>query len=124
MKEHETTSFDARPDPVLGAALKAALEPQEQTAFVARVVAGIDAARAAPPAWDVLARWASRGIAAALVATLAAAFVSRALAAPTTLDEAFVVSSDPDTSVTTALLVADQPPDPGTVFAAVVGAER
>ena len=124
MKEYETTSFDAKPDPTLGAALKAALEPREHAAFVARVVAGIDAARAVPPAWEVLARWAGRGIAAALVATFAAALVSRALAGPATLDEAFVVSSDPGVSVTTALLVADQPPDPGAVFAAVVGAER
>ena len=114
MKEYET----------LGAALKAALDPRDQAGFVARVVARFDAARAAAPAWELLAGWAGRGIAAALVATVAAAFVSRALAAPATLDEAFVVSSDPGVSVTTALLVADQPPDPGAVFAAVVGAER
>jgi hypothetical protein len=124
MTEQETSPFDVRPDRALGAALRAALEPKDHDAFVARVVGRFDAARAPAPAWELLTRWAGRGIAAALVATLAAALVSRAVAAPTSLDEVLVAAGDPATSVTTALLVGDQPPDPGVVFAAVVGAER
>jgi hypothetical protein len=124
MKDYESTPFDARPDPVLGAALRAALEPGDDAGFVARVMARFDTARATTPAWDLLARWAGRGIAAAALAALAAALVGRAVAAPASFDEALVASSDPATSITTALLLADQPPDPGAVFASVVGAER
>jgi hypothetical protein len=124
MKDYESTPFDSRPDPVLGAALRAALEPGDEAGFVARIAARFDTVRAVTPAWDLLARWAGRGIAAALVAAVAAALVGRAVAAPTSLDEAFVASSDRATSITTALLFADQPPDLGAVFASVVGAER
>ncbi|MGH7538654.1 MAG: hypothetical protein ACREMF_08475 [Gemmatimonadales bacterium] len=63
-----TTPFDHRPDPVTGAALRAALAPQGGAAFVVRVLAAAD--RPAIPMVDVLARWSRLGIAAALVAAL------------------------------------------------------
>ena len=125
MRDREGTPFDHRPDAELGAALLAALDAGDPAGFVAGVVARFDAARSPARAWDVLGRWAGRGIAAAaVVAALAAALVGRGAAEPVSLDEALVASSDPATSVTTALLVGDRPPDPGAVFAAVVGAER
>ena len=64
------TSFDSRPDPVLGAALRAALAPPpgDSAAFVGRVVAAAD--RPAAPLVDVLAGWSRLGIAAALLAAL------------------------------------------------------
>ena len=87
------TPFDAQPDPVLGAALRHALNPTDardpaaQARFVARVLAAADAAPAAPT-WDVLSRWAARGIAAAaLAALLAGLLVARVPAANARDDE-------------------------------------
>ncbi|HXF95755.1 MAG TPA: hypothetical protein VNI61_06590 [Gemmatimonadales bacterium] len=124
MSAQDFMGFDHHPDPELGAALRAALEPRDQAAFVARVMARFDQARAVVPAWEVLARWAGRGIAAAALLALAAALALGRGQAPGSLDEALIAATDPGTSVTTALLVGEGPPDPGTVFAAVVGAER
>ena len=75
-------SFDHRPDPVLGSALREALDPGDAQAFTARVMALAGQVRV--PSWDaVLARWARTGVAAALVVALAAGyFVGRATAAP------------------------------------------
>lgn len=72
--------FDHRPDPELGVALRSALEPGDQAAFVARVLALAGEARAS--SWDgVLARWARVGVAAALlIAAAAGYFVGRATA--------------------------------------------
>ena len=61
------TPFDSRPDPVLGAALRAALTPGDSVAFVARVA--IAANRPAAPL-DVLAGWSRLGIAAAVLVAL------------------------------------------------------
>jgi hypothetical protein len=66
------SSFDHQPDLVLGAALRAALAPRDSAGFVARVVAAAD--RRPAPMVDVLARWARLGIAAAILAALAAGF--------------------------------------------------
>jgi len=66
------TSFDHRPDPELGALLRAALEPTDHAAFVARVMAVVE--RREAPTLDVLARWARVGIAAAVLAAIAAGF--------------------------------------------------
>lgn len=66
------TAFDHEPDLVLGAALRAALAPADTGGFVARVVAAAD--RRPAPLVDVLARWARLGIAAAVLAALAAGF--------------------------------------------------
>ena len=89
------TPFDAQPDPVLGAALRHALnptgaaDPAEQARFVARVLAAADAAPVAVPTWEVLSRWATRGIAAAaLAALLAGLLLARVPAANAGGDEA------------------------------------
>src|SRR5258705_505152 len=54
-------TFDHRPDPELGSALRRALDPprDDQAAFVARVMARYDGALAAAtvPTWEVLAAW-------------------------------------------------------------------
>ncbi len=73
--------FDHRPDPVLGKALREALDPGDAPVFIARVLARAEHVRVA--SWDtVLARWARTGVAAALVVALAAGyFVGRATAA-------------------------------------------
>jgi hypothetical protein len=66
------TPFDHQADPVLGAALRAALAPSDSAGFVARVVAAAD--RQPAPMVDVLARWARMGIAAAALAALVASY--------------------------------------------------
>lgn len=64
------TPFNHRPDPVLGAALREALQPRDPDggAFRARVLAAAE--RLPVPVVDVLARWARLGIAAAVAAAL------------------------------------------------------
>ena len=64
------TPFNHRPDPVLGAALREALQPPDPggAAFRARVLAAAE--RLPVPVVDVLARWARLGIAAAIAAAL------------------------------------------------------
>jgi len=115
-----TTEFDHRPDPVLGAALRRALDPVGgQAAFVARVTAGFDAARSGPATWDVLAGWAGRGIAvAALGALLAGFLVARALNTPVGVEEAFATATEG--GATTALLTSQRAPDASVVFATLV----
>src|SRR5688572_12089059 len=72
----EPLPFDHRPDPVLGAALRRALDPGDHAAFVARVVACADDAGAAAGSWDaVLARWARVGVAAAGLIALGAGYL-------------------------------------------------
>jgi hypothetical protein len=109
-------------DPVMGAALRAALEPRDTPGFVARVLAASVTARR--PAWQWLHQWARLGIAAAVLLVLAATLLSRAAAAPPSLDAALLTSVGADGSVTTAILVADHPPDAAALFADVVGAEH
>src|SRR2546423_9827735 len=73
----EPLPFDHRPDPVLGVALRQALEPEEgsHAAFVARLLARLDDPRGAG-SWDrVLARWARVGVAAAVLFSLAAGYL-------------------------------------------------
>lgn len=74
--------FDHRPDPRLGEALRALLDPGDSTAFVARVLARADRARLST--WDaVLAGWARVGVAAAMIVALTAGYVlGRAPGAP------------------------------------------
>ncbi|HEY6058966.1 MAG TPA: hypothetical protein VIV10_00140 [Gemmatimonadales bacterium] len=64
------TPFNHRPDPVLGAALREALQPRDPggAVFRARVLAAAE--RQPVPVVDVLARWARLGIAAAVAAAL------------------------------------------------------
>jgi hypothetical protein len=103
------TPFDHRPDPVLGAALRDALQPRDRegAAFRARVLAA--AAQAPDPVVDVLARWSRLGIAAAIVAALAAgALVGRTGRAA----EPAVAVSDPG-----AVIAGVQAPDANILFA-------
>jgi hypothetical protein len=82
----ESLPFDHRPDPAIGDALRRALEPGDDSAFVARVVAQVERVRAgAGASWDaVLAGWARVGVAAAVTIALAAGYLlGRSAAAPT-----------------------------------------
>lgn len=111
--------FGQQRDAALGDALRAALGPGDQAAFVARVLAGFDAARA--PYWVVLAQWARRGLAAAAVAALVAGFlVGRTLPRPASLDDAYARSAEPQVVPATALLTSQRPPDASLVLASVV----
>jgi hypothetical protein len=115
--------FDHEPDPELGAALRRALEPADQTAFVARVLARYDQAlaEATIPTWELLARWSRRGLAAAAAAAVLGGFLLgrelRAPDAPATLDAAIAPADGPGL---TALVTASGPPDASVVFASLV----
>lgn len=61
------TPFDNRPDPVLGAELRAALTTADSHEFLSRTRAAVLEA-GAETAWDVLSRWAPRGLVAAAAA--------------------------------------------------------
>lgn len=63
----EYTPFDNQPDPVLGAELRATLDGPDGAEFLARMRAAVNA-QAAETAWDVLGRWAPRGLVAAAAA--------------------------------------------------------
>src|SRR3989442_10789661 len=72
--KQDSLPFDARPDPVIGAALRRALDPGDHDRFVARVLARAEQLRTA--SWDaVLARWARVGVAAAMIVALAAGYL-------------------------------------------------
>jgi hypothetical protein len=77
----ELLPFDHRPDLVLGAALREALDPGDSGVFVARLLARVEQKRSG--SWDaVLARWARVGVAAAILFSVAAGYlVGRASAA-------------------------------------------
>jgi hypothetical protein len=115
--------FDHRPDPELGAALRRALEPADQTGFVARVLARYDQAlaEATVPTWELLARWSRRGLAAAAAAAVLGGFLLgrelRTPDAPATLDAAIAPVDGPGL---TALVTASGPPDASVVFASLV----
>lgn len=116
--------FDHRPDPELRAALRDALQPAAGTeaAFVARVLAGYDAAllQRTVPTWQVLAGWARPGVAvAALAAALAGVLLGRSLRTPeppATFDAAMAPASGPGLS---ALVTAQDPPDASVLFASL-----
>ncbi|HXV89990.1 MAG TPA: hypothetical protein VD707_01395 [Gemmatimonadales bacterium] len=99
-------------DPELGAALRRALEPGDEAAFVARVRGALATVR--PRTWDVLEQWAGRGLVAAALAVLAAGLVvARTGRDAAGLDEAFAAAFA-DSAVAFA---AETPPDPSVVFA-------
>jgi hypothetical protein len=101
------TPFDSRPDPVLGAALRAALAPRGSAAFVGRVVAAAD--RPAAPLVDVLAGWSRLGIAAAVLAALfAGVAIGRDAASGDT------ATSSPDAEV---IIAGTEAPDAITLLA-------
>lgn len=114
------TTFDAQPDPRLGAALRAALEPGDSAAFAVSVLARVARARAS--AWEVLAAWAGRGIVAAAVAALVVGLLAGpALSRAGSWDEAVAAAADANGSLPpTSLLTAAQPPEPAALFASLV----
>ena len=118
----ELQPFDHRPDPEMGAALRAALEPKDdQTAFVARVMAQYERAwdRASVPTLDVLASWFRPGIAAALAALVAGFLFGRTVLtpAPASIDAAMAPLEGPGLA---ALVTAQDPPDASVVFSSLV----
>jgi len=76
----KSTPFDHRPDAALGAALRLALEPGNEAAFIARVRAAVDTPLLG--SWHVLASWARTGIVAASVALLGGLMIGGAFAPP------------------------------------------
>jgi hypothetical protein len=121
----ESPSFDHRPDPELGAALRAALAPKaedDHAAFVARVMAEYDRAleRATIPTIDVLASWFRPGVAAAAAALILGFLVGRTVLAPSTsasIDAAMAPVEGPGLA---ALVSAEDPPDASVVFTSLV----
>lgn len=73
-----TSPFDHRPDAELGAALRAALAPDDDAAFARRVTAAAERVWGSTlPGvawWSVLTDWARPGLAAALVVVAVATF--------------------------------------------------
>ena len=112
-------SFDHRPDPELGAALRAALETGDQSAFVARVMAQYERAlEGTIPTLDVLASWFRPGIAAAAAALVAGFLFGRAVApTPASIDAAMAPAEGPGLA---ALVTAPDPPDASVVFTSLV----
>ncbi|HWC74603.1 MAG TPA: hypothetical protein VG454_11775 [Gemmatimonadales bacterium] len=122
MKDFE--SFDQRPDPELGAALRAALDSSSpgHSAFVARVMAQYDRAldEATVPTWEVLASWFRPGIAAAIAALVAGFLVGRLVFTSgdtASIETAMAPAEGPGLA---ALVTAPDPPDPSVVFASLV----
>jgi len=108
----------------LRAALKAALEPpDDQAAFVARVMAQYDNAleRATIPALDVLASWFRPGIAAA--ALIAGLFFGRTMltpASPAASESIDAAMAPAEGTGLAALVTAQDPPDASVVFTSLV----
>lgn len=67
---HESNPFDQAQDREIRTLLLGLLEGEAPERFLARVMAGLPE-RSSPNSWEVLARWARVGIAAAAVITLA-----------------------------------------------------
>jgi len=114
--------FDHRPDPELGAALRAALQPADDSAFVRRVMANYDRAleRATVPTWEVLASWFRPGLAAAIVALIAGFVFGQAVLnsrTPESMETAMAPVEGPGLA---ALVTAPDPPDPSVVFTSLV----
>jgi hypothetical protein len=114
------TPFNHRQDLPLGAALRDALAPGDPGAFVARVLARHDAARATPPAWDVLASWGRRGVAVAAVAALAAGLLVGRVMRPAAGYIEDTLGSPSGTSLPPAALLAQHPPEASAAFASLI----
>jgi hypothetical protein len=118
----DSQSFDHRPDPELGAALRAALEPKDdQRAFAARVMAQYELAldRSTVPTLDVLASWFRPGIAAAVAALVFGFLFGRTVLtpAPASFDAAMAPLEGTGLA---ALVSAQDPPDASVVFTSLV----
>lgn len=119
----ESPSFDHRPDPELGAALRAALEPaDDQSVFLARVMAQYDDAldRSSVAMFDVLASWFRPGMVAATAALVLGILFGRTILdrmSPESIDAALAPVEGPGLA---ALVTAEDPPDPSVVFTSLV----
>lgn len=120
----ESPSFDHRPDPELGAALRAALEPRtDDAAFVRRVMAQYDNAldRSSVATLDVLASWFRPGMIAAAAALVLGFLFGRTILPATggteSIDAAMAPIEGPGLA---ALVTAQDPPDPSVVFTSLV----
>ncbi|MFN2572160.1 MAG: hypothetical protein ABR537_11220 [Gemmatimonadales bacterium] len=125
MKDSDTPAFDHRPDPELGAALRAALEPPtglSEQAFAARVMARYDRTleRVPIPTLDVLASWFRPGIAAAAAALVAGFLFGRMVLAPVSTPAPIDAAMAPEGSGFAALVTAPDPPDASVVFTSFV----
>lgn len=108
----EFTPFDHRPDPVLGAALRAALTADGNAAFVAGVLARLH--DRPQEYWEVLASWARAGITAVAAAALLGGLLIGTWTAPASLDDVLAAGAG---SSARAMVSADHPPDPTVVLA-------
>lgn len=100
-------------DPVLGAALRAALEAGDDRAFVAGVRARL---ADAPSWWEVLGRWARPGLAAAVVLmALAGMWLARGAGDAGPWDEPMAAAAPGSAA---ALLVAERPPTVDAILGA------
>jgi hypothetical protein len=121
---HET--FDHRPDPELGDALRAALEPHpaagDTARFVTRVMTHYDRAleQATVPTWEVLASWFRPGLAAAIVALIAGFVFGQAVLKTQDTESIETVMAPADGPGLAALVTAADPPDPSVVFTSLV----
>lgn len=117
---HSPNDFSPEPDPRVGAALGAVLQPGDRAGFVARVLARADEL---PARGEVaVRRWSRAAVAAA--AALVAALVTGLLAgrsAPSraSVDADFVASTTGSASAA-LVLTAEQPPDPRILFTSLV----
>jgi hypothetical protein len=107
---HPTTSDADVPDPQIGEALHTALDPGDDRAFAASVMARIDARAEGAGFWNLLGRWARPGIPVAAALALIVLFVLGRPGAEPTLDEALVGG---DGEGAAAFLAHGQPPDAG-----------
>ena len=119
---NESPSFDHRPDPELGAALRAALDPPDDHAkFVARVMSQYDAAleRSSVAMLDVLASWFRPGMVAAAAALILGFLFGRTVLGnrAESIDAALAPVEGPGLA---ALVTAQDPPDPSVVFTSLV----
>lgn len=121
----ESPSFDHRPDAELGAALRAALEPEDtQAAFVARVMARYDDAleRSSVATLDVLASWFRPGMVAAAAALVLGFLFGRSVFQVAPSDPASIEAAMApiEGSGLAALVTAQDPPDASVVFTSLV----
>lgn len=119
----EQPSFDHRPDPELGAALRAALEPRDDhSAFVARVMAQYDHAldRSSVATFDVLASWFRPGMVAAAAALVLGILFGRTVVQPPDTDSIDAAMAPVEGPGLAALVTAQDPPDASVVFTSLV----
>lgn len=120
----EPSPFDHRPDPELGAALRAVLTGDDDARFTRRVLAAADTEFAAgrPGDWvDILIRWARPGVAAAAVLLVSAALWLGIQQAPNGSLLADPLRAMDDALAVPAFLASTTTPDVDVVLAVALG---